>query len=93
MSAAKSNAEQARHNRAIEEQLKGGSGIVSDMAGKVPILGFLQPLLQKIGLGVKDINKLKNGGCICHGGYQIKRVGSGLYLGPQGEGLFLGPQR
>ena len=40
VSAAKSNAEQARHNRAIEEQLKGGSGIVSDMAGKVPILGL-----------------------------------------------------
>jgi hypothetical protein len=96
VSAAKSNAEQARHNRAIEEQLKGGSGVVSDVVGKIPVLGsFLGSLLQKIGLGIKDVNKIKKGGCVCCNGYQIKRIGSGLYLGPQapdGQGVFLGPQ-
>src|SRR5271170_3196091 len=30
VSAVKSNAEQTRHNRAVEEQLKAGSGVVSD---------------------------------------------------------------
>jgi hypothetical protein len=95
VSAARSNAEQARHNRSIEEQLKSGSGVVSDFVGKVPLIGnFLGPLLQKIGLGVKDLNKISRGGCVCHGGYEIKRVGSGLYLGPAvGKGIFLGPQR
>src|SRR6476469_3239263 len=43
VSAAKSNAEQARHNREIEEQLKSGSGVVADVVGKV-----VKPLLQKI---------------------------------------------
>src|SRR5277367_2158545 len=49
VSAVKSNAEQARHNRTVEEQLKAGSGVVSDTVGKIPILGtFLVPLLQKL---------------------------------------------
>src|SRR6476469_6395255 len=39
VSAAKSNAEQARHNREIEEQLKSGSGVVADVVGKVPVVG------------------------------------------------------
>ena len=95
VSSAKNNAEQLRHNRAIEEQLKSGAtgaGVVSDLAGKIPLLGsYLQPLLQKIGLGIKDINKIKNGRCICHDLCQIKRIGSGIYLGPEGEGLFLAP--
>jgi hypothetical protein len=93
VSAAKSNAEQARHNRAIEQELKGGSGVVSDFVGKIPVLGsFLGSLLQRIGLGINDINKIKKGGCVCFDKYKIKRVGSGLYLGPQGEGIFLGPR-
>ncbi len=94
VSAAKSNSEQARHNKAIEEQLKSGSGIVSDVVGKIPILGnFLGPLLQKIGLGVKDINKLKRGGCACCNGLKLKVIGSGIYLEPSdGSGIFLGPE-
>ena len=94
VSAAKSNAEQARHNRAIEEQLKSGSGVVSDFAGKIPILGsVLGPLLQKIGLGVTDINKLKRGGCVCRGGFKVKTLGSGIFLEPEGSGIFLGPEQ
>ena len=89
VSAAKSNAEQARHNRAVEEQLKAGSGVVSDTVGKIPILGtILAPLLQKLGLGIEDCNKVKNGGCVCHDGYKIKQRGRGLYLEPEGSGLF-----
>ena len=84
VSAGKSNAEQARHNRAVEEQLKAGSGVVSDTVGKIPILGtILAPLLQKLGLGIEDCNKVKNGGCVCHDGYKIKQHGSGLYLEPK----------
>ena len=94
VSAGKSNAEQARHNRAVEEQLKAGSGVVSDTVGKIPILGtILAPLLQKLGLGIEDCNKIKNGGCVCCDGYKIKRHGKGLYLEPEGNGLFLGPRR
>jgi len=94
VSAGKSNAEQARHNRAVEEQLKAGSGVVSDTVGKIPILGtILAPLLQKLGLGIEDCNKIKNGGCVCCDGYKIKKQGSGLYLEPEGNGLFLGPRR
>ena len=94
VSAGKSNAEQARHNRAVEEQLKAGSGVVSDTVGKIPILGtILAPLLQKLGLGIEDCNKIKNGGCVCCDGYKIKQRGKGLYLEPEGSGLFLGPKR
>ncbi len=94
VSAAKSNAEQARHNREIEEQLKSGSGVVSDVVGKIPILGsFIGPLLQKIGLGIKDINRLKRGGCVCRGGFKVKTLGSGIFLEPEGSGIFLGPEQ
>src|SRR2546426_1378127 len=90
VSSAKSNAEQARHNRAIEEQLKSGSGIVASTAGKIPVIGkHLEPLLQKIGLGCKDLDKLENGNCVCFNG-KIVRHGKGLYLDPQGTGIFLG---
>ena len=94
VSSAKANAEQARHNKAIEEQLKSGSGVVSNIVGKIPVIGnFLEPLLQKIGLGVNDINKLNTGECVCCDGLSVKKVGHGLYLGPEGEGLFLGRER
>ena len=93
VSAAKSNAEQARHNREVEQQLKGGSGVVSDFVGKVPLLGpFLQPLLQKIGLGIKDRNKICSGGCVCKNHIRYKQIGNGLFIEPiVGEGLFLEP--
>jgi hypothetical protein len=97
VSSAKANAEQARHNRAIEEQLKSGSGAVSNIVSKIPVIGnFLEPLLQKIGLGInsKNIKKLNSGKCVCCSGLQVKKVGNGLYLEPEhGEGLFLGRER
>ena len=90
VSSAKSNAEQARHNRVIEEQLKSGSGIVASSVGKIPVIGkHLEPLLQKIGLGCKDLDKLTNGKCVCFNGKIVKH-GKGLYLDTQGTGLFLG---
>ena len=91
---AAAQAETERHNREIETQLRSGSGVVSDFVEKVPVIGkILGPLLQKIGLGTRDINKIKRGGCICWDGIEIKRYGNGLFLGPQGSGLFLGPER
>ena len=94
VNSSRANAEQARHNKAIEDVMKSGTGVVSDVVGKVPVIGsFLAPLLQKIGLGVEDIKKIKRGGCVCQNGVDIKRYGNGLYLGPQGSGLFLGPER
>jgi hypothetical protein len=94
VSSYKSNAEQARHNRVVEEQLKSGSGVVSNVVGKIPIIGdFLKPLFENIGLGLEDITKIKRGGCVRCNGLEIKKVGNGLYIGPQGEGLFLGPER
>jgi hypothetical protein len=94
VSAAKSNAEQRRHNEVIEDQLKSGNGIISDVVGKVPVIGnFLQPLLQKFGLGTKDINKIMKGKCLCKDGILCKQIGNGLYLEPEGSGLFLGQRR
>jgi hypothetical protein len=94
VSAAKSNNEQKRHNEAIEHQLKSGNGVVSNVVGKIPIIGqFLEPLLQKIGLGNKEINKIIRGSCVCRNGLEIKKVGNGLFLSPQGEGIFLGRER
>ena len=94
VSSYKSNAEQARHNRVIEEQLKSGSGVVSNVIGKIPIISkFLEPLLQKIGLGIRNVDKLYSGGCICCNGLEIKKIGHVLYFGSRGEGLFLGPER
>src|SRR5271165_5268696 len=59
-------AETERHNREVEAQLKSGRGVVSEFVGKAPVIGsFLKPLLEKIGLGISDSNKVMNGGCIC----------------------------
>ena len=71
-----------------------GSGIVADAVGKIPIVGGpLKLLLGKIGLGIKDINKVSKGGCVKCKKYII---GSGLYLSPEGNvtgrGLFLSQQ-
>jgi hypothetical protein len=94
VSAAKSNAEQKRHNEAIEQQLKSGNGVVSDFVGKVPVFGsFLQPILQKIGLGIKDINKIKKGKCICKDGLLYQPTENGLFLQHEGSGSFLRPGR
>ena len=77
-------AELERHNRAVENQLKEGSGVVGDLVGRTPVIGkYLKPVLEKLGLGVGDCNKVINGGCV--------KCGEGLYLRPYGSGLFLGP--
>jgi len=91
VSSKKANDEQRRHNEFIENQLvKSGNGVVADVVGKIPILGnFIQPLLQKIGLGTQDVNKMMKGSCICKDGFRAKQIGSGLYLEPaEGNGLF-----
>jgi len=83
--AAKAQTELERHNREVEAQLKIGSGVISDYAGKTPMIGkLLKPLLQKLGLGIVDYNRIIKGGCV--------RCGRGLYLKPYGSGLFIGPK-
>ena len=82
---AKAQTELERHNREVEKELKAGSGVVSEYIGKVPVVGrHLKPILEKLGLGVSDYNKLINAGCI--------KYGNGLYLKPFGQGLYLGPE-
>ena len=95
VNSSKSVGEQKRHNEFMENQFtKSGNGVVSDFAGKIPILGtFIQPLLQKIGLGNNDINKIIKGKCLCKNGFSCKQIGNGLYLEPEGNGLFLGQRR
>ena len=48
VNAAKANAEQARHKRAVEQELsKAGSGVVSNFVGNIPLLGgIFKPLLE-----------------------------------------------
>ena len=78
-------AELERHNREVESQLKAGSGVISDHVGKIPVIGnLLKPLLQKLGLGINDYNRIIKGGCV--------KCGKGLYLKPYGSGLYLGPK-
>ena len=86
VSAAKSNAEQARHNRVIEEMnrdaLKTGEGVLSNIVEPIPVVGAkLSSALKKIGLG----------GCVDN--MRGLKIGNGLYLEPTGSGLFLAPQR
>jgi len=88
--------EAERHNKTIEEQtaLKAGTGIFSDLAGKLPVFGAtLKLALQMLGFGIDEINRIKRGECVCKGkGLYMGRVGSGLFLGPKsGFDLFLGP--
>ena len=83
--AAVAQAELERHNREVESQLKAGSGVISNHAGKVPIIGnLLKPLLHKLGLGINDYNRIIKGGCV--------KCGKGLYLKPYGSGLYIGPK-
>jgi len=71
--AATAQAELERHNREVEAQLKAGSSVISDYVGKTPmIVNLLKPLLQKLGLGIGDYNRIIKGGCV--------RCGKGLYL-------------
>ena len=74
-----------RHNREVEKHLKEGGGVVSDYIEKVPIIGhYLKPLLQKLGLGLGEFNKVINGGCVkCGKGLFMKQYGEGLYIGPR----------
>ena len=83
--AAAAQVEIERHNRAVEKQLKEGSGVVSDYVENVPIIGqYLKPLLQKLGLGLEAYNKVINGSCV--------KCGKGLFLKAYGEGLYIGPR-
>jgi len=77
---AKAQTELERHNREVEKELKGGSGIVSEKIGK-----HLKPILEKLGLGIEAYNKVVNGSCV--------KCGGGLFLKPYGSGLFIGPEK
>ena len=86
VSAAKSNAEQRRHNETIENQFKSGTGdegqtgggVVSDFVGKASLIGnIFQPISEKIGLGIKDCNKIYSGGCVYITKLRYKQIGSG----------------
>jgi DNA-binding XRE family transcriptional regulator len=84
--ASAAQAELERHNRTVEDQLKSGSGTVSDYVAKVPVIGnFLKPLLQKFGMGLDEYNKIIKGGCVC--------LGKGLFLKPYGAGLYISPEK
>ena len=73
-----------------------GSGVISDFAGKAPVIGsYLKQILEKIGLGINDYTKIMNGGCAC-----LKKargrtggIGKGLYLRPYGGGLHISLER
>ena len=92
--------ETERHNHEIESQLKNGSGIISDGAAKIPVLGsYFFPILKRLGLGLSDINIIKQGGCVDCNGICLKLHGDGLFIGKglnvgmqssQGNGVFLG---
>ena len=91
-----------RHNREIESKLKNGSGIISDGAAKIPVLGpYFVPILKRLGLGLSDINTIKQGGCVDCNGICLKSHGDGLFIGKglnlstqssQGNGVFLGQE-
>src|SRR5882757_4184271 len=85
-------AETQRHNREVELQLKSGTGVLSNLASKIPVFGAtLKYALEKRGLGLNDCNKVASGECVCLGkGLYLKHIGGGLFLGPEGSGLFLG---
>ena len=87
--------EQIRHNKQVEEELKAGSGIISDRIENVPFIKKIVPYLRKIGLGVSTCKKIMDGETACtKSGLYIKQIGSGIYLGPSenfGSGLFLSP--
>ena len=71
-----------------------GSGIVTDAASKIPVVGpFIVPILKRLGLGLADIVRVTEGGCVDCNGICLKTVGGGLYIhGSVGDGLNLGTQ-
>ena len=88
-------AEMERHNREIESQLKSGAnpssdantgaavgnGIISDAASKIPVVGpFIVPILKRLGLGLADIKRVTEGGCVDCNGICLKTVGGGLFI-------------
>ena len=87
--------EQIRHNKQVEEELKAGSGIISDRIENVPFIKKIVPYLRKIGLGVSTCKKIMDGETACtKSGLYIKQIGSGIFLGPSenfGGGLYLSP--
>ena len=87
--------EQIRHNKEVEEELKSGSGIISDRIEEVPFLKKIVPYLRKIGLGISTCKKIMDGETACtKSGVFVKQIGHGIYLGPSesfGSGLFLSP--
>ena len=94
---AAAQAELERHNREVESQLRStstGTGFISDRIENIPILGKLAPILRKLGIGLSECEKLKNGNRI-HMGQRIylSTSGNGLYLGKKGKGVFLGKGR
>jgi hypothetical protein len=79
VNSSKQRAEEERHNKEMEEieRNKVGSGMVSNVASQIPLLGnILGPLLEKIGLGVDEINAFKK--CQC----EFHKHGYGLFLAP-----------
>jgi hypothetical protein len=76
--------EQKRHNQEIENVLK-------ERSGGALTARPLKSVLTKLGVGKSDISKITKGGCVGCDGFNIKKIGNGLYLEPQGSGLFLGP--
>ena len=83
--------EQQRHNKEIENVLKEskGNGILQTKnQSALP----LKSVLTKLGVGKPGISKITKGECAYCNGFNIKKIGAGLYLEPQGSGLFLGPQ-
>ncbi len=78
-------AEQIRHNKSLESELsKSGSGMLSNLAGKIPVFGALLKLgLEKLGLGLYLDKEGR--------GLYLDKQGNGFYLDPQGSGLFLNP--
>lgn len=92
VNSSKQTAEQARHNKAIEDIAKqqSGSGFISNAAEYIPIVGKpLSDALKKLGLGCgsRPLFGLKIGQ-----GLYLEPQGSGLHLQPQGVGLYLGSQ-
>ena len=64
--------EQIRHNKAMEEQSRN-----SNVTGN-----GLTNALKKLGLGIKDMQRLDKNNCVCHEGLEIRKTGNGLFLSP-----------
>jgi len=78
-------AEQIRHNKKVESELSTtGSGMLSNLAGKIPVFGALLKLgLEKLGFGLYLDPKGR--------GLYLDKQGNGFYLDSHGSGLSLNP--